>query len=164
MAGSQRLSRRDFVKLVTAGVGAIITTVIGLPVIGYLIGPAWRVRKASAWIPLGRLEDFEVNRPTLVHFNRPGAETEGTSMSSEAVYVVRRSGQEVVVFSNVCTHLACQVAWRADLQQYVCPCHDGRFDPMGNVISGPPQRPLKQYASERLKVEDGILYLYFEEG
>lgn len=27
----------------------------------------------------------------------------------------------------------------------VCPCHDRRFDLAGNVLSGPPQRPLPTY-------------------
>lgn len=161
MARSRLLSRRDFVKLVTAGVAAVIGAVVGLPLIGYLIHPALKVRKVAAWIPLGQLGDFEVGQPTLVHFTRPGA---GETMGDEAVYVVRRSEQDVVVFSNLCTHLACRVNWRDDLRQYVCPCHDGRFDPAGDVISGPPRRPLKRYDAANLKVEDGILYLYFEEG
>ncbi len=164
MAGSQHISRRDFVKLVTAGIAAVMATVLGLPLIRYLIDPALKARKVMAWIPLGRLEELEIGRPTLVNFRLPGAEGEEASGGSEAVYVVRRSEQEVIVLSNVCTHLACRVTWREDLQQYVCPCHDGRFARLGEVISGPPRRPLKQYAPEQWKVEDGILYLNFEEG
>ncbi len=30
-----------------------------------------------------------------------------------------------------------------------CPCHDGRFDLNGRVLSGPPPRPLPKYAVQR---------------
>ena len=40
MAGSEHLSRRDFVKWTTAAVGAFITAAIGLPALDYLIAPA----------------------------------------------------------------------------------------------------------------------------
>ncbi|HYB19798.1 MAG TPA: ubiquinol-cytochrome c reductase iron-sulfur subunit, partial [Thermodesulfobacteriota bacterium] len=51
-------------------------------------------------------------------------------------------------FSLVCTHLACTVTWRPERNEFYCPCHDGSFDPEGQVINGPPPRPL-----ERWKVE-----------
>ena len=51
-------------------------------------------------------------------------------------------------FSLVCTHLACTVTWNHEKRTFLCPCHDGLFDPEGNVLSGPPPSPL-----ERLKVE-----------
>jgi Rieske Fe-S protein len=43
----------------------------------------------------------------------------------------------------VCTHLACEVLWRAQDHELFCPCHDGHFDPRtGEPTAGPPQRPL----------------------
>lgn len=48
-------------------------------------------------------------------------------------------------FSAVCTHLACTVQFRGDLGHIWCACHDGHFDLNGQVISGPPPRPLPEY-------------------
>ncbi|MBI3170732.1 MAG: hypothetical protein HYZ22_19800 [Chloroflexi bacterium] len=36
------------------------------------------------------------------------------------------------------------------------PCHDGHFDAVGNVLSGPPPRPLDEFVT---KIENGNLYV-----
>ena len=47
-------------------------------------------------------------------------------------------------YSAVCTHFACIVMWNPDINQIVCPCHAGFFDPEdGSVISGPPPTELE---------------------
>lgn len=48
-------------------------------------------------------------------------------------------------YSKVCTHAGCMVSDR-DEDVLVCPCHSGRFDPLGgaSVVGGPPPRPLPQ--------------------
>lgn len=48
-------------------------------------------------------------------------------------------------FSAVCTHLACTVQYRPDLGHIWSACHDGHFDLSGQVLSGPPPRPLPAY-------------------
>ena len=49
-------------------------------------------------------------------------------------------------FSATCTHLSCTVQYRADLKQIWCACHNGFYDLNGQNVSGPPPRPLEQYA------------------
>lgn len=56
--------------------------------------------------------------------------------------VVRRQNGELVALSAVCTHLGCIVQWQKDRQDFLCPCHAGRYTEDGAVISGPPPRPL----------------------
>jgi cytochrome b6-f complex iron-sulfur subunit len=41
-----------------------------------------------------------------------------------------------------CTHLGCTVAWKADQNQFVCPCHGSRYDNQGRVVHGPAKRSL----------------------
>ena len=62
---------------------------------------------------------------------------------------VLRVGDDVVARSLRCTHTGCTVAWREDLKQYVCPCHDGRYNADGEVIAGPPPLPLRAVAVTR---------------
>ena len=58
MSGSNRISRRDFIKATTGVVGGIIGAGIGIPAIGYLIAPALREDKAGAPVQIGKLEDI----------------------------------------------------------------------------------------------------------
>ena len=161
MPGSHHISRREFITLTTAAVGTLIGAVVGLPAIAYLIDPALKKAAADTWIPLGQLDGFPVGTPTLATFTRSKINGWEKSVNSYGVFVLRKSQNEVVVYSNVCTHLSCRVNWNADKQQYICPCHDGRFSLDGQVVSGPPPRPLDTYES---KVEAGTLSIHFLEG
>jgi Rieske Fe-S protein len=40
------------------------------------------------------------------------------------------------------------VKWNRDTGTFLCPCHAGRFDRGGNVLSGPPKKPLIQFPAE----------------
>ncbi len=57
---------------------------------------------------------------------------------------------------SVCTHQGCPVAWREELQEFSCPCHGGRFDGAGQVLSGPPRLPLTALET---RIEGGRLLL-----
>jgi len=159
--GPHHISRRDFVALTTAAVGALIAAVVGLPAIAYLLDPALKAASASAWIPLGKMESFPVGVPTLAQFTRSKTNGWEKSTNSYGAFVLRKSETEVVVYSNVCTHLSCHVNWSADQKEFVCPCHDGRFDINGQVIKEPPPRPLDRYET---KVEGDTLSIHFLEG
>lgn len=45
-----------------------------------------------------------------------------------------------------CTHQGCAVEWKADVKEFVCPCHDSRFALDGSVTKGPANQPLAIYA------------------
>ena len=152
------LSRNDFVKIVTALIGSLIGTAIGIPAIGFIVSPGLRVPQSETWVPLGPLMDYPVGVPTLFNFTRTQVNGWEKTVSSNGVFVVRKDESQVLVLSNVCTHLACRVSWHPDLQHYVSPCHDGHFDVVGEVVSGPPPRPLDEYIT---RIEDGNLYIQY---
>jgi cytochrome b6-f complex iron-sulfur subunit len=58
--------------------------------------------------------------------------------------VIRTPDGELQAFSAVCTHLQCTVQYKADTSQIWCACHNGMYDLQGNVVSGPPPRPLER--------------------
>lgn len=155
------ISRRQFIGLTTAAVGAFISAVVGLPAIAYLIEPSLRSAGTDTWIPLGKLDSFEIGVPTLATFTRSKVNGWEQTVNSYGVFVYRKSETELVAFSNVCTHLGCRVNWNAKAKDYVCPCHDGHFSITGQVVSGPPPRPLDAYET---KVADGVLSIHFREG
>ncbi len=41
-----------------------------------------------------------------------------------------------------CTHLGCIVHWTEKDKLFECPCHGGKYDVNGNVVSGPPPKHL----------------------
>jgi len=58
-------------------------------------------------------------------------------------------GHDVFALVGVCTHLGCIPLWKpqgADVSKgkpvFHCPCHGGIYTPYGDVITGPPPRPL----------------------
>jgi Rieske Fe-S protein len=153
------VSRRDFVSLVTAFVGSAIGALVGLPAIAYLISPALQEQISEDWIPLGPLENYPEGIPTLFSFVRVKENGWEKTSNSYGVYVIRK-GENVTVFSNVCTHLSCRVTWKDNMGIFLCPCHDGHFDIQGKVTAGPPPRPLDAYQT---KLEDGNLFIYFKE-
>jgi menaquinol-cytochrome c reductase iron-sulfur subunit len=164
MAGSRHISRRDFIKLTTAAVGTFIGAAVGLPAIDYLIDPALKSTSTDAWIPLGKLETFEIGTPTLVSFTRSTVNGWEQTANSYGVFVLRTSDTETLVLSNKCTHLGCHVNWHEDKQEFICPCHDAQFDIDGKVLGGPPPRPLDRYAGDQVKVEDDTLFIHFVGG
>jgi cytochrome b6-f complex iron-sulfur subunit len=57
-------------------------------------------------------------------------------------HIVIRLPQAVHALNGVCTHLGCIVYWDEHQKLIPCPCHDAFFDLNGNVLKGPPPRPL----------------------
>lgn len=161
MAKSYHMSRNDFVKFTTGILGSIIGAVVGIPAIGYLLSPALKSEATDAWIQIGPLENYPLNEPTAFSFTRTKNNGWEKTVNSYGVYVWRKSENEVVVLSNVCTHLSCRVTWKKEVQEYICPCHDGHFAADGEVTAGPAPRPLDLYET---KIEDGILSMRLLEG
>ena len=156
MDQGQQVNRRSFMSIVTWAIGALIGAVFAVPGVAYIIGPTLRSREAQEWIRLGSASKVELNLPTL--FKARIQRRTGWIVNEQelAVYVRTDNGRDFVAMSNVCTHLGCRVRWIADQDHFFCPCHNGVFDAEGNVVAGPPPRPLDRY---EVRLEDGQLYV-----
>jgi Rieske Fe-S protein len=162
MAKSAHISRSEFVKAATGILGTIMGAIIGLPAIGYLISPAGQKQELEAWIAAGPLENYPIGEPTLFSFTRTKTNGWEKTATSYGVFVLRKSEaqNDILALSNVCTHLSCRVNWVAETQEYDCPCHDAQFGIEGEVLGGPPPRPLDQYET---KIEEETLYIHLVE-
>ncbi len=78
-------------------------------------------------------------------------------INGKELYLVH-TPEKYIVVSAVCTHLGCKVRWEQHRERFYCPCHKAIFDMMGNVIEGPPPRPLDQYEVE---VEKKFVYMWY---
>ena len=75
---------------------------------------------------------------------------------------VVKSGSNVAVFAQNCSHLGCSINFNADAKTFDCPCHGSRFHLDGTVLHGPAQNPLshlswKQGDSPATIQVDGIV-------
>ena len=63
--------------------------------------------------------------------------------------LLRSSTGEYAAYSRKCSHAGCSVEFDAARRCLKCPCHQGAYDArMGDVIFGPPRRPLDQIVLE----------------
>ena len=156
MKDKDEITRRDFMKVATLSIGGLIGLGWGIPAIAYVVSPALKSDQAQAWIRLGSTSKVEPGVPTL--FKVKVKRQTGWIVNEEelSVYVLTEDGRNYIAMSNVCTHLGCRVRWIAEQDKFFCPCHNGIFDKQGNVVSGPPPRPLNQY---QVKVEDDQLLI-----
>ena len=90
----------------------------------------------------------------------PGGEAVPMDLGGHKIMVLR-SDEGVVAFSRRCTDLGCLVSWSKEQGEFVCPCHQGRFDKTGKKIAGPPPRPLDRFAVVK---RGGQLYVNIQSG
>jgi len=152
----ESLSRRRFFQVVIAGCNAAIALLLAVPGLGYLLTPVFR-KGNSAWIKLGSTEDFVGADPRKAIFRYVSQAGYVQREKSGFVWVLpAEEKQPAVALSAVCTHTGCNVAWKTAEGQFVCPCHGGRYDREGKVVSGPPPRPLQRLP---VKSEGGQLFV-----
>lgn len=156
MSEEKGLSRRDLLSIGTLAIGGIISIALGIPAVAYIIGPARRRVQEENWIQLGPVSKVEIGTPTL--FKARVERQVGWIINEEeiSVYILTEDGRNYVALSNICTHLGCRVRWISDQGQFFCPCHNAIFNKQGEVVTGPPPRPLDQYV---VKVEEEQIYV-----
>ena len=119
--------RRKFLYIMLGGIGAIVVSVSAWPIWRFLLpadkgGEAAKITIARADVPLGQAHFFDYRgQPAVLLQHSPG---------------------DFSAFSAVCTHLGCIVQWQAEKNEFLCPCHAGRFGTDGQVLGGPPPLPL----------------------
>jgi Rieske Fe-S protein len=160
----QEMSRREFIKVTTGIVAGLIGAVIGLPAVYFLVDPAFKAGGKQAWIPIGKLADMEIGKPYPFSFTRVQVNGWERTATSHGGFALRRSDDpaDLIILNSRCTHLACTVNWNETAQAYLCPCHDAKFNSSGDVLDGPPPRPLERYTEFRLS-EDGSLEIFYSE-
>ena len=147
-------SRRGFLKTVTAGIYGLLTFMIGLPLFSFFVSPAFTKSK-NEWIEIGAADDFDNESPLGVNYNKEIKDGWNKRTVSSTAWVYRSKG-ELIALSPICTHLGCTVSFYEDRDSFACPCHGGLYDKEGNVIGGPPPKPLKRH---KIRLEAGKLLI-----
>ena len=169
MPPGERFPRDRFLEGATLGLGAVIGGLVTVPVVGFMIVPAFK-DQGYPKIDLGPLENFPEGKWLVTSFFM---HPEAGVVSRRTVYL-RNNGQlkgepSFTIISNRCAHLGCPVQPNGPVQDdqkkdlkgaagqrialtpmipaggFGCPCHGGQYDTEGNRVSGPPVRALDRY-------------------
>ena len=98
------------------------------------------------WLPVDvDPTTLDVDRPVPVRF---AGSVGGASVEGSAWLVLRAAG-ELVAFDPRCPHARCAYEL-TDEATFSCLCHDAFFDLDGNVLSGPPPRPLDRFRAREI--------------
>ncbi|MBE9046737.1 Rieske (2Fe-2S) protein [Pleurocapsales cyanobacterium LEGE 10410] len=68
------------------------------------------------------------------------------------VIVVQDSEGQLIALNPICTHQGCVVQWQEASNTLVCPCHNAKYAPDGEVLAKPATAPLSSY---EVKEENG---------
>jgi Rieske Fe-S protein len=122
------VTRRDTLRFLVAGSGALFVATAALAVVGNVIP-----QEAAPMVRIATLGELASNQSKV--FNYPDSFAQGI--------LINLPGKGLVAYSDVCTHLSCAVLYEPDKRRLHCPCHEGLFDAAtGEVLGGPPSRPL----------------------
>ena len=148
-------SRRGFLFTLGLALNAVAASLVGIPVIGYLLGPVRR-RAEQAWISLGPLQSFPEGQTRLATYENPFRVAWDGATANIPCWVRRIDGERFQIFAINCAHLGCPVRWFAQSRLFMCPCHGGVYYEDGSRASGPPPRGLFEYGYQ---VRDGQLWV-----
>lgn len=149
----ENIPRRGFLKFAIGLFNGLIALALAVPGLGYLLTPIFR-KGSDTWIKLGRLDSFRSTEPQKASFKYFSESSYDRKEKTGFVWVVAdaQGSDQLTAFSAVCSHTGCNVAWQSGEAMFVCPCHQGKYDINGEVISGPPPRPLERLP---VRIENG---------
>jgi cytochrome b6-f complex iron-sulfur subunit len=124
------MNRRRFLRVLTSILGVSALGAFAYPLLRFLSPLEAGLKAKSILIPKGEI---------------PLGAVKDLIVRGLPAMVINRRDKGYIVLSKVCTHLGCLVKYDKERQLLICPCHAGTFDLEGNVISGPPPRPLEKF-------------------
>jgi cytochrome b6-f complex iron-sulfur subunit len=122
----QPLPRRRFLAVLAGFSVVSMASLVITPILGFLVPPKTSGGAAGGKVLVAKVADI------------PPGEGKVVPVGSKPTIIVN-TAQGLKAYSAICTHLGCIVAYDPGSSAIVCPCHDGRFNPLnGSVLSGPP--------------------------
>jgi Rieske Fe-S protein len=147
----ETVTRRRFMTVGGQAAGGVAAASFLLPALGFAIGPIFKTAPHH-WETVGPTDMFtEDNYIPVVITITPGIGEAGKT----TVYVRKRNPKldtdasdrdtQYIAISTRCAHLGCPVRWVDAALRFICPCHGGVYDMLGQRVGGPPVRPLDRF-------------------
>ena len=146
--------RRNALAVILGGAGVLAAGALGLCA-GFLSNAVGR-RPARPWSRIGRAEDLDAEtfRKYVVHVEHSHAWNRRRRRLT--VFVKDLYPDDPLALYSRCSHLGCSVKWDAEGGRFRCPCHGGTYDETGQVVAGPPPRPLTRL---EVKIENDVCFV-----
>jgi arsenite oxidase small subunit len=104
-------------------------------------------------VTIAKLSNIHPNKPINFEYPLKGQASILVDVGQAAPEGVGPN-KSIVAYSVLCQHMGCPVAYEPKLGEFVCPCHQSRYDParLGSIIQGVAMLPLPRVL---LEVNDG---------
>ncbi len=140
---SNQVSRRDFAKLLAVVSGGMVAGNGLIAAKAYFTKDNSDGKKHNICsvndIPVGGTKSFVIEGETIPYI------------------LIHTEDGQFYAYEQKCTHLSCAVFYKPGTMKIECPCHNGWFDvKTGNVLQGPPPRPLKKL---NVFIDDGEIFV-----
>ena len=152
-------ARRRFFQWVIGAVSAIIGVSVAIPLIGYVVSPAFK-RREEPWVDVGDPAKLTAEHPVQLEHVLTVRDGYMETKAIKSVWAVKEADGRIVVFSPICPHLGCGYRWDGNERRFKCPCHGSVYSVTGQVLAGPAPRPLDPLPN---KIENGRLLVMYKE-
>jgi arsenite oxidase small subunit len=146
------VNRRNFIKVSVSGVAGVV-----LPTVPVTVTAAENASEDTVYPILDVASLSDIKAGTVLQFFYPD------EASPSVLIRLEESGlngvgpnNEIVAYSQMCTHKGCAVRYRSKRKMLICPCHWSTFDPSraGTMVIGQASQSLPQIV---LRVKDDIV-------
>lgn len=125
--------RRRFLDYLLGSSILATLAAIFYPIFKFMVPPEV-VEAQQNSVVAGKSAEFAPNSGKIFKFgSKPGI-------------IIRTEAGDLKAFSASCTHLDCIVEYDPRSKEIICACHNGIYDLTGRNVSGPPPRPLDEFA------------------
>ena len=95
-------TRRRLFKWMTAAAMSLVGFGLGIPLVGYVISPAF-TRREQSWVEVGKVEDLPVQQPMQLSYVASVQDGYVKTTAQKAVWAVKKDNGEVTAYSPQCT-------------------------------------------------------------
>ena len=124
--------RRSFLSKALVVIGTLFAGLVLYPMFQFLKQPLARGGTVNR-VAAAKISEMTNDSAKIFRFG------------SDPAMLVRTPEGELKAFTAVCTHLDCTVQYVKGKRHILCACHNGKYDLNGQVLSGPPPRPLEEF-------------------
>lgn len=131
-----QVTRREFCNFL-----AVTSTALFLSAAGFTGKSLYDSTKTETFSPLKIENANNLQIGSALNFRYPN--------ENDTAILIRAADGEFYAYGQKCTHLSCPVYYAKESNRIECPCHEAGFDvKTGDVLYGPPPRPLDQIVVE----------------